>query len=95
MRACRNILVTKIRFIVFSILVLFSLCTAYYRIFQAQIKGPENKDADLTVMVTAQLICIFVLINAKCRFSHEAAHIRVIEPEDQWSCKCSPDILAQ
>ena len=33
------ILVTKIRFIGFSILVLLSLHAAYYRIFQAVIKG--------------------------------------------------------
>ena len=65
----------------------FHTCSAYH-IFQVG-KGPtiscsENKDADLSVArlprtVTAQLICIFVFVHTKCRFSHDAAHIRVIE----------------
>ena len=33
----------------------------------------RNKDT-----VTAKLICVFVLANAKCWFSHEAAQIDVV-----------------
>ena len=52
----------RLKFWIYEVEGLFYLCS-------------ENKDAQISCTVTAQLICAFVFAFAKSRFSYDTAHI--------------------
>ena len=44
--------------------------------------------AQISFTVTAKLICVFVFAYAKSRFSHDAAHIYLLVPQNQIQTLC-------
>ena len=52
-----------------------SLNVGDYKKIVCTIRAAKTK-ALISFAVTAKLVCVFVFAYAKCRFSHEAAHIK-------------------